>query len=95
MIVSDTLGKLLEGIDNTNFTKAPQIDELPKATPQFQPSETSTQQSSISVTQDAESEIDKVFENIKFLVIGFDEEEFEKLKESILGKDFYRDLGGF
>ncbi|XP_057665915.1 DNA topoisomerase 2-binding protein 1-B isoform X1 [Diorhabda carinulata] len=83
---SDTLGRLLDGVDNTNLIK--EVLDLPKSTPQFEPSKTSTQQSSLSITQDAESEMNRIFENLKFLIVGFEEEEFVELRQSII------DLGG-
>ncbi|XP_050511327.1 DNA topoisomerase 2-binding protein 1 isoform X1 [Diabrotica virgifera virgifera] len=83
---SDTLGMLLNGIDGTKLIK--EIQEPPKCTPQFQPTEASTQQSSMSVTQDAETEVSRIFEHSKFLIVGFDDEEFAELKKSIT------DLGG-
>ncbi|KAG5880916.1 hypothetical protein JTB14_036421 [Gonioctena quinquepunctata] len=79
----DTLAKLLEGVNNTNFSKKVQeMQEPPKLTPQFNPPETSTQQSTF-VTQDVETEISKIFENYKFLLLGFEEEEYKELKENI------------
>ncbi|XP_023021117.2 mutagen-sensitive 101 isoform X1 [Leptinotarsa decemlineata] len=84
----DTLVKLLGNVDNSNFSK--QVQEPPKSTLQFNPPDTSTQQSTMSVTQDLETEISKIFENFKFLVIGFEEEEFAELKSNIEG--FYGEL---
>ncbi|CAG9818278.1 unnamed protein product [Phaedon cochleariae] len=77
----DTLARLLDGA-NTNLSKG--VQEPPPSTLQFRPADTSTQQSTMSGTQD-DTVNDKIFENKKFVLLGFEEEEYQELKERIQG----------
>lgn len=53
----------------------------------FKPRETLTQQSATSVSQDetTETRTEMFFEGLKFLVIGFEEDHFEYIKDLIEG----------
>ncbi|CAH1971985.1 unnamed protein product [Acanthoscelides obtectus] len=81
----DTLAKLLNDVDDSNLLKHDNV-ALPPPQSQFKPPETSTQQSSMSVTQDQSTLC--IFGNTKFMIMGFDEQRHAQLREKI------EDLGG-
>ncbi|XP_018580230.1 DNA topoisomerase 2-binding protein 1 [Anoplophora glabripennis] len=80
----DTLVRLLKNADNfPDFSN--KVQEPPSAMPQFRPSETSTQETTTMSPQDeqTESKSQIFFEGLKFLVLGFVEDQLEHIKELI------------
>lgn len=79
------MARLLKNADNfPDFSN--EVQEPPSGTPHFQPAETSTQETTTMVTQDETSDSKtQTFEGLKFLLIGFEQNDFHSIKELIEG----------
>ncbi|KAJ8920478.1 hypothetical protein NQ315_005346 [Exocentrus adspersus] len=80
----DTLAQLLKNADNLSDL-ANKVQDQPKEPVEFKPAETSTQRTSMSLTQDETSASQMFFEGLKFLVTGFEENHFEYMRDIIEG----------